>query len=93
MPFNGTMTSKNTFNLIDATFQHVYDKESEYGLLWEPRVDEILETHANGGYDAESLEADGLSEIDSFSFLGISIPLIENQLVFDNTYVKLLFKI
>ncbi len=64
VPFNGTMTSKNPFNLIDATFQHVYDKESEYGLVWEPRVDEILETHANGGYDAESLEADGLSEID-----------------------------
>ena len=32
--------------------------------MWEPRVDEILETYSNSGYDTESLEANNLSELD-----------------------------
>ena len=60
--FEGVFTKKNPFNITDATFQFVYDPTSEMGMRWEPRVDEIIETYKNGGYDSDSLDVNELSE-------------------------------
>ena len=60
--FDGKSTNKNPFNLTDATFQFVYDPESEIGLEIEPRIDEIVDTHKNGGYEQDLLDKYGLTE-------------------------------
>ena len=36
--------------------EFVYDPESELGLKWEPRVDEILEIYSNNGYKLEGTD-------------------------------------
>ena len=62
IPFEGTFTNKNPFNLMDATFQFVYDPDSEIGLEIEPRIDEIIDTYKNGGYEQDLLDNYGLTE-------------------------------
>lgn len=64
VPFEGTMTAKNPFNLTATTWSFVYDPMSELGLKWEPRVDEILEAYANKAYSEDSLEEYDLSDSD-----------------------------
>lgn len=60
----GCMTKKNPFNLIEATFQFVYDPDSELGLKWIPRVDEILNAYSNKAYSDEDLSEYNLTAID-----------------------------
>ena len=60
----GCMTKKNPFNLIEATFSFRYDPESELGLKWIPRVDEILNAYSNKAYSDEDLSNYSLSERD-----------------------------
>ena len=62
IPFEGTITKKNPFNLMDTTFQFVYDPNSEIGLEIEPRIDEIIDTYKNGGYEQDLLDNYGLTE-------------------------------
>jgi hypothetical protein len=58
------MTAKNPFNLSATTWSFTYDPNSELGLKWLPRVEEILEAHKNKAYSEESLEKYGLSDSD-----------------------------
>lgn len=62
--FEGAITAKNPFNLTATTWSFVYDPNSEFGLKWVPRVEEILEAHKNKAYSEESLERYGLSDSD-----------------------------
>lgn len=54
--FEGTFTKKNPFNIMDATFQFIYDENSEYGIKWVPRIEEILTAFKNEAYSQESLD-------------------------------------
>ena len=62
--FNDVMTVKNPFNLSATTWSFTYDPDSEFGLKWLPRVEEILEAYKNKAYSEESLEKYGLSDAD-----------------------------
>ncbi len=64
--FEGVLTKKNPFDIMDATFQNHYSPQSELGSQWEPRVDEILEIYKSGGYEADLIEKYELTE-ESFS--------------------------
>ena len=64
VPFEGAITAKNPFQLTATTWSFTYDPDSELGLKWVSRVEEILAANENKAYSEDSLEKYGLSDSD-----------------------------
>lgn len=60
--FDGHLINENPFDLSAYGFPLAYSSHSEIGLEIEPRIDEIIDTYKNGGYEQDLLDNYGLTE-------------------------------